>query len=121
MGGLGLQPASSSGEVVIIIDGDAPAADPATAAQLRVAAAVDAAVKLTEAASARKLRSVVATAATRRGARVVVVTSGWPARDDSRVNLTVQATLTATRPSSTATALFPLPFGFSRGFLRASW
>ena len=173
MGGLGLQPASPNREVVIIIDGDAPAADPGAAAQLReallagiagdrrplyfelnsttinpvrdaeaesfrrsvftvaepqyggvsvsfteavetlrgnqsvrdavvdrecpypsvpgcgdrVAAAVDAAVKQTEAASARKLRSVVATAAARRGARVVVVTSGWPARDDLRVAL----------------------------------
>ena len=34
---------------------------------------------------------------------------------------TAQATLSGTLQSSTATATFALPFGFSRGWVRASW
>ena len=38
------------------------------------------------------------------------------------VNLpTAQATLAGTLQSSTATATFTFPYGFSRGFVRASW
>jgi hypothetical protein len=42
--------------------------------------------------------------------------------DLTTVNLpTAQATLTGTLQSSTATAAFTFPWGFSRGFVRASW
>jgi hypothetical protein len=42
--------------------------------------------------------------------------------DPTTVNLpTAQATLAGTLQSSTATATFTFPYGFSRGFVRASW
>jgi hypothetical protein len=42
--------------------------------------------------------------------------------DIQTVNLpTAQATLSGTQQSSTATATFTFPYGFSRGFVRASW
>jgi hypothetical protein len=42
--------------------------------------------------------------------------------DPSTVNLpTAQATLAGTVQSSTATATFTFPYGFSRGYVRASW
>jgi hypothetical protein len=42
--------------------------------------------------------------------------------DITVVNMpTAQATLAGTLQSSTATATFIFPYGFSRGFVRASW
>lgn len=42
--------------------------------------------------------------------------------DLTTVNLPpAQATLSGTLQSSTATATFTFPYGFSRGFVRASW
>ncbi len=53
----------------------------------RVRAAVEAEVKRTEGESARKLQHLAAQATSWRGARVVLVTSGWPTRDEARVRL----------------------------------
>ena len=44
-------------------------------------------VRDTESASARKLRSVVATATSRRAAAVILVTAGWPYLDEQRLGL----------------------------------
>jgi hypothetical protein len=52
-----------------------------------VRAAVEAEVKRVEGASAAKLRSLTAAAEGWPGARVLVLTSGWPTRDDGRVGL----------------------------------
>lgn len=52
-----------------------------------VHAAVEAEVKRVETAGARKLRSLSSNAAQWRGTRVVVITTGWPTRDDGRVGL----------------------------------
>lgn len=41
--------------------------------------------------------------------------------DPTVVNLSALATLVGTLQSSTATATFTFPYGFSRGFVRASW
>jgi hypothetical protein len=41
--------------------------------------------------------------------------------DPSTVNLTAEATLAGTTQSSTASAQMTFPFGFSRGYVRATW
>ena len=41
--------------------------------------------------------------------------------DTSTIGLTAQATLAGTLQASTATAQFTFPFGFSRGWVRATW
>jgi hypothetical protein len=41
--------------------------------------------------------------------------------DPSGINLTAQTTLAGTLESSAATAQFTFPFGFSRGWVRATW
>jgi hypothetical protein len=41
--------------------------------------------------------------------------------DNNTLNVTAQATLSGTLQLSTATAQFTFPYGFSRGFLRATW
>ncbi len=41
--------------------------------------------------------------------------------DPMTVNLTAQVTLTGTSELSTGTATFTFPYGFSRGFVRATW
>jgi hypothetical protein len=41
--------------------------------------------------------------------------------DPATINLTAQATLAGTVASSTATATLTFPFGFSRGWVRATW
>lgn len=53
----------------------------------RLAARVDAVARDTERATASKLRRLVALAVASRGARVVLVSSGWPTRDDGRAGL----------------------------------
>lgn len=52
-----------------------------------VHAAAVAEARRAETTSARKLRALATQAATWRGARVLLVTSGWPTRDDARVEL----------------------------------
>ena len=69
-----------------VVDRECPVGTPGDC-RARVQPAVNAMVRDTEAASARKLRNVVATAAAHPGARMVLVTAGWPARDASRVAL----------------------------------
>lgn len=52
-----------------------------------VRAAVEAEARRVEETSARKLRNLVAGAAGWRGAKVVLITSGWPVRDEGRAGL----------------------------------
>ena len=63
------------------------AARPASDCGGAVHSAATTLVRDTESASARKLRSVVATATSRRAAAVILVTAGWPYLDEQRLGL----------------------------------
>lgn len=82
-----------------------------------VRGAVDAEVRRTESSGTRKLRALVAAAPEWRGARVVVFTSGWPARDDGRMGVAEAVRRLREHAVAVAVVRMPAPTPY-RGLVR---
>jgi hypothetical protein len=82
-----------------------------------VRGAVDAEVRRTETSGTRKLRALAAAAPEWRGARVVVFTTGWPARDDGRVGVAEAVRRLREHAVAVAVVRMPAPAPY-RGLVR---